>query len=218
MKAYSPFEQYNKAPSYNSHSGFDNPFESYSSDLSSSSSWTSNITSPPAYNRTFWYTLYILDGLFQGSIDVLPSTSLIGLCKSNITDVYTNYEELVTYFNYSWTNISTNSSVIGVADVEDDMVTALEGLQGLLQNSYGICFNCYYSYFIGTSASTYDGLFEPITILKNMLYGLGYIYQNVYYALTMSNSVTYVYYYALGYEIGNSLIRFFYQPDAELND
>jgi hypothetical protein len=107
---------------------------------------------------------------------VLPSDSLIGLCKSNITDVYNNYDELVTYFNYSWTNISDNSSIIGVANVETDMVTALEGLQGLLKNSYGICFNCYFSYFIGTSSSTYDGLFDPLTMLKNVLYGLGYTY------------------------------------------
>jgi hypothetical protein len=34
----------------------------------------------------------------------------------------------------------------------------------------------------------------------------------------MDDSVDYVYYYSLGYEIGNSLIRIFYLPDASLND
>lgn len=35
---------------------------------------------------------------------------------------------------------------------------------------------------------------------------------------TVDDSVEYVYYYSLGYEIGNSLIRFFYLPEAALND
>ncbi len=151
---------------------------------------------------------------------MLPTTSLIGLCKSNITEVYDNYDEMVTYFSYAWTNVSAkaNSSVIGVANVEADTVTGLEGLQGLLENSYGICFNCYFSYFIGTSAETYAEVFNPLTMLINTLYGLGYVYQNVYYALTMDTDVDYIYYYSLGYEIGNSVMRIFYLPDAELND
>ncbi len=81
-----------------------------------------------------------------------------------------------------------------------------------------MAFNCYFSYATVSSPDTYAEIFGLLVILKNILYGLGNIYSNVNYVLyDIDNSEGYKYYYSLAYEIGNSFIRIFYKPPAELN-
>ncbi len=109
-------------------------------------------------------------------------------------------------------------TVITSSSTEADGIKAIGGLQALLKNTYGIAFNCYYAVEVFEQPSTFSDLFDPWTIAINLLNGLGNIYQNVYYIFVMPNTYGYIYYYSLGYEIGNSVMRIFYSPASQLNN
>mmetsp|Transcript_9368 Transcript_9368/g.7147 ORF Transcript_9368/g.7147 Transcript_9368/m.7147 type:complete len:207 (-) Transcript_9368:49-669(-) len=182
--------------------------------------------------RPFWYTFYTMDGLFQGSIDVFPDDSFIYLCKENSTETIDNGENIVEYWDYAFQNRSdqraqdeqdaidngdtTVTYTKGISEFEESMVIALEGLTGIFGNTYGMSFNCYFSYDEVTDPNTYQEVFRLLSILSNILYGLGYIISNVQYMFDLPSTETegYLYYYKMGYQSGNSAIRIFYTPEA----
>ena len=171
----------------------------------------------PAFSdRPLWYVLYIINGLFQGSIDVFPEETLIYQCKENTTESFDNGEIMIEYIQLAFANASASTET-AVDEVEESWVTALEGLTGILGNTYGFAFNCYFSYDVVTDEATYAEVFALITILSNILYGLGYIISNIQYMISLDETEGYIYYYAMGYQSGNSAIRIFYTPPAELN-
>mmetsp|Transcript_2324 Transcript_2324/g.2267 ORF Transcript_2324/g.2267 Transcript_2324/m.2267 type:complete len:189 (-) Transcript_2324:63-629(-) len=171
----------------------------------------------PAFSeRPVWYILYIINGLFQGSIDVFPEETLIYQCKENTTESFDNGEVMVEYVQLAFANASA-SDESAVDEVEESWVTALEGLTGIFGNTYGVSFNCYFSYDVVSDPETYSEVFAWVNIFSNILYGLGYIISNIQYMITLEEPEGYIYYYAMGYQSGNSAVRVFYTPPAELN-
>jgi len=69
-----------------------------------------------------------MDGLLQGAIDVLPTTSLAASCKNNITATYTNFETFLTYGGLSAGNFSFNVTTISSSSTEADGILAIKGL------------------------------------------------------------------------------------------
>jgi hypothetical protein len=84
-------------------------------------------------------------------VDVLPEDGLISYCKGNGTTVYDNLDEMMTNGVAAFANTNWDLDTIGEGTGKASMEAAIVGLQGLLSNSYGLSYNCYYSYKIGTS-------------------------------------------------------------------
>eukprot|EP00350_Pseudokeronopsis_sp_OXSARD2_P006877 CAMPEP_0170540368 /NCGR_PEP_ID=MMETSP0211-20121228/372_1 /TAXON_ID=311385 /ORGANISM="Pseudokeronopsis sp., Strain OXSARD2" /LENGTH=187 /DNA_ID=CAMNT_0010842743 /DNA_START=825 /DNA_END=1385 /DNA_ORIENTATION=- len=176
------------------------------------------IGSAPPYEDPVWYTFYVIGGLIQGAIDVFPSTSLIRSCKNNITETLDNGEIIIDNFALAWdAKTPTFLEPLDTTEAYDYMVEMLTGVIGLLLNAYGIFFNCLYAGIKVFDPQTYEGVFSWGSIYLNILYGVGFFYQDIKYTLTMDTSIGYVYYYKFAYSFADIVMRFFYHSGTELN-
>jgi len=144
------------------------------------------------YPSSFTDYLNIFWGGFNGGVDALPETSLVTLCKNNITESPDTFWDIVNYWNSADYHNSVQSAV------------------NLFDYPHYITFNCYYSVFIVISVDTYSGIFGTTEILLNILFNLGYMYESikniVIYDKTLDDT-----WYKMGYYGGDVLMRFFYR-------
>ncbi len=106
-------------------------------------------------------TLNFLWGGFQGAIGALPTDNLVQLCYLNIT-----------YSISNWTDTYNAASV----QQWQNMITAF---QWILRAFYGISFSCIYSFISFVDPAMYEALFGSSEVLFNILFNLGYIYNDV---------------------------------------
>lgn len=70
----------------------------------------------------------MIQGFIYGSINVLPSTSLISRCKSNLTDIYPNYNEIVDYFEWGLGNSSWDLELYTASTAPEMYGYSIKGL------------------------------------------------------------------------------------------
>lgn len=80
----------------------------------------------------------------------------------------------------------------------------------MFDNIYGIVFNCYYSTKAVVNPETYKNVFSGMTLLFNILYGLGYMYTDVVYMIYLNPTAT-SYWSKIGQRIGDFIMRPFYR-------
>lgn len=131
-------------------------------------------------------------GIVEGMIDVLPSNSLLAYCKNNVTLSHTTYTLI--------TNNLTKS----------DITNTVKSAETMFDVGYGIIFNCYYSVWTAINPDTYSSVFGGDVILKNILYGLGFMYTDVKSATALSTSYG-EYWRQIGKYGGDLLMRIFYR-------
>lgn len=107
-------------------------------------------------------------GVIEGMIDVLPSNSMLAFCKNNATLSYDYYNRIVA-----------NAT-------KADILNTLRSTETILDIGYGVIFNCYYSAWSVVNPATYTDTFGGLTILMNILYGLGFMYTDVRKALDLA--------------------------------
>ena len=136
---------------------------------------------------------------------MFPDDSLPDLCRDNTTSIYETVDDLFINWTY---------------DLSEDDVTLAEDIQSLMQYPYGLTFSCFFgvdSVFISDSDPMADGeLTEEEALNKsvifvndfftNILYNLGYMYQDVANYLKLEDDQE-EYYKYVGTYMGDFLIR-----------
>lgn len=89
-------------------------------------------------------------------------------------------------------------------------------MEGLLKTGHGLLFNCYYSVFTVIDPNTYANMWVGNDIFYNILFNLGYMYNNIYkiYILAETDEE---YWRKFGKYAGNTLMRFFYRKQHVRN-
>ena len=127
-------------------------------------------------------------------MNVLPDTSLIYYCKTNVTAIQ---PEIVK---------------IGEQFTAGTIVDALKAVQQTIQYIHGTIFNCFYSVTDPVEAAQYNKDFTIVTVIWNLLFNMGYMYTNSKYIINfiftnLSMTRTWE---ILGKNIGSFLIRIIY--------
>lgn len=137
--------------------------------------------------------------MLTGAIGVLPSSSFLKLCETNITATETAYTAMTTAFTQA----------------TPDYTEGLNQLQKILSGQAGITFSCFYSVRdpAGIGANE-DLIFGPKLIAWNVLYNLGYMYTDGTTINTQLSAATPD--YTIIYErVGDFIMRFFYSRYLE---
>ena len=138
-------------------------------------------------------------GVIDGAMGALPSDSFAYYCNKNLTAARDTVEPMLEY----WSQLEVQSAMTELTD--------------LLSYTYNITWNCYYMVDDSVQSQEWLGWFgsnTPTTILYNM----GYIYRDIitFFVMTPSEAGEYCieYSYALGYLIGDFIIRFIYEETS----
>ena len=138
----------------------------------------------------------VIYGVAAGAVNVLPSTSLMSYCNSNVTLLYP-------------TSVTMYQKFVAL-----DFKNGLLYFKKLTKYMSNSLFNCYYSVKDPTTSSGYKKTFSFMTVMWNILFNLGFMYTDIY-KLTNNLLGSTAAWYNVGFYCGDFVIRFLYSNYVE---
>eukprot|EP00352_Strombidinopsis_acuminata_P007542 CAMPEP_0176372270 /NCGR_PEP_ID=MMETSP0126-20121128/25282_1 /TAXON_ID=141414 ORGANISM="Strombidinopsis acuminatum, Strain SPMC142" /NCGR_SAMPLE_ID=MMETSP0126 /ASSEMBLY_ACC=CAM_ASM_000229 /LENGTH=183 /DNA_ID=CAMNT_0017732063 /DNA_START=755 /DNA_END=1306 /DNA_ORIENTATION=- len=158
-----------------------------------------SIVDPDSYNWTFTsYTISLPFGLLIGALGALPDESFAYKCSKNSTSSRADLLEMLEYF-----------------DLEDGP-SGMEQLNEAMSYWDEMGLYCWYAFSDDINSEKLDDLTEGDELLQNILYNIGFMFNDyVYYTYyTPSTVPNGDWAFFVSYLFGDFVMRFFYRDET----